>query len=116
MRVTMKMLNHAVTLLNSITGNPQEPYRSSGGKHTVRTYNGLSVPESTTIIDVPYKVHHNPGCYHLAGAYGGWELVQMGKNGGVTDIFRSGYIPKKELHGLILAFIEGIIRTRSNEL
>ena len=112
MRVTMKMLNHKVMLLNTITGNPQEPYESSGGKQTVRTFN----PETTTIIDVPYKVHHNPGCYYLAGAYGGWELVQMGKNGGVTDIFRSGYIPKKELHGLILAFIEGIIRTRSNEL
>ena len=93
MRVTKQDLERKIELLNHITGNPENPY----------TFNN-------------HHVISNAGCYHLSGAYGGWELNQMCKSGGTRDVLNTGHIPKKELYNLICAFMEGIIRTKSNEL
>lgn len=49
------------------------------------------------------------GAYCLDYAYGGVQLHRYVNNhGAVTDIFRQGYMPKKELYYLICAFEAGL--------
>ena len=86
MRVTKKLLKAIVDNINELTDSPKEPY--------TKTING-------------YKP--NPGNFHLSGAYGGWALHRMDKNGGsgVDDIF-SGHYPKRELAEKMWAFIKGL--------
>ena len=47
--------------------------------------------------------------YILGGAYGGYRLEKQGKQGGITDILKIGYVPKKELYSHLFTLIEGII-------
>lgn len=80
--ITKRFLQAQVDRLNRITGSPLLPYE-----------NGKA----------------NIGCYHLSGAYGGHALHRMENDGGgVSDVFRSGHIPKRELSDRISAFINGI--------
>ena len=99
MRITKQDLERKVELLNHITGNPKEPY-TFGNRDINRVR----------------KCKHNPGCYHIDKAYCGYELVQMHESGGVSDVLRTGHIPKKELYNMMSAYMEGIIRTKNNEL
>ena len=46
--------------------------------------------------------------YLLSYAYGGVSLHRRGDGGGITDVFGSGHIPKRELHGRISSFIDGL--------
>ena len=91
MRVTKSDLERKIDLLNQITNNPEKPY--ADGYEVVNGINRLKA---------------NAGNYHLAGAYGGWELQQMSKGGGTRDVLSSGYTTKKDLYYLICAFIDGI--------
>ena len=82
MRVTKKMLEAKVELLNKVTNSPQE-YRT--GSNT------------------------NIGHYMLDGAYGGYALHRvMNETGGVNNVFRCGHVPARELAGLVDAYIQGI--------
>lgn len=81
-RITDKHLQAKIDWLNKITGSPSEPY--VGGKA-------------------------QNGCYHLSHAYGGVCLHRMhNESGGVSDVFSCGHSPKRELAGLLDAFIKGI--------
>jgi len=81
-RVTEKQLQAVVDRLNRITGSPLEPY----------------VGREAQI-----------GNYHLSHAYGGVCLHRMyNEGGGVTSPLSTGHIPKRELLGLLHAFINGI--------
>ena len=110
MRITKQDLERKVELLNHITGNPKEPYTFSDPD------SNFSWMSNNPNMNIVRKCKHNPGCYHIDKAYSGYELVQMHESGGVSDVLNTGHIPKKELYNLIDAFMEGIIRTKSNKL
>ena len=77
-RITEKMLNYRVEHLNNITGHENDKYNE---------------------ID----------SYTLSFAYGGVSLHRIVNDcGGVVDVFSCGHVPKRELFGLIKAYISGI--------
>ena len=91
MRVSIADLERKINLLNEVTNNPEKPYITKNGKCKAQI-----------------------GNYHLAGAYGGYELQQiMNDGGGVRDVLYSGYTTKKDLYYLICAYIQGIEIERS---
>jgi hypothetical protein len=82
----MQHLQAQCNRLNEITKNPFAPWKVKNGKYTAQI-----------------------GCYHLDGAYGGWELMRMmNKAGGVESPLRTGHISKKELYNRLSAFIVGV--------
>lgn len=81
-RITEKHLQAVVDRLNRITGSPIAPY-----------------------IDGKAQI----GNFHLSHAYGGVCLHRMyNDGGGVSSPLSTGHITKKELAGLLHAFIAGI--------
>ena len=89
-KISLKQLNGAIDHLNNIASTPTEPY--SKGK------------------DGKYKPNAN--CYHLDGAYGGWQLAQMSSKEGCTGIshpLNTGYISKRECFDSIHHFISGML-------
>jgi len=81
-RVTEKQLQAIVDRLNRITNSPMEPY-----------------------VDGKAQI----GNYHLSHAYGGVCLHRMSnEGGGVSSPLSTGHISKRELMGLLYAFISGI--------
>jgi hypothetical protein len=81
-RITEKQLQAIVDRLNRITGSPSAPYVGN-------------------VAQV--------GNYHLSHAYGGVCLHRMhNEGGGVSSPLSIGHIPKRELAGLLHAFIAGI--------
>jgi len=48
------------------------------------------------------------GMFYIDGAYGGWALyLTVSEGGGVSDVFRCGHVPARELYGLLRAFLDG---------
>ena len=81
-RITEAQLQAIVDRLNRITGSPAEPYVN--GKAQI-------------------------GNYHLSHAYGGVSLHRMHNDGGgVSSPLSVGHVTKRELAGLMYAFIAGI--------
>ncbi len=49
------------------------------------------------------------GAFYIDGAYGGVALYRIVTDGGgVTDIFRSGHMPKRDLYARMTALLDGI--------
>ena len=85
-RITESHLQAKVNRLNRITGSPAEPY--TAGKANI-------------------------GNYHLSHAYGGVCLHRMhNSGGGVSSPLSTGHVSKRELAGLLSAFIAGIESTK----
>ncbi len=85
-RTTIENLETLVDRLNELTGQPEHSYRWINEKHTA-----------------------NIGNYHLDWAYNGCSLQQMtNEGGGVRNVLTDGHVPKRELDGLIRAYIKGI--------
>lgn len=85
-RITDKHLQAKIDWLNKITSSPAAPYAKVGDKHVAQI-----------------------GCYHLSHAYGGVCLHRMhNESGGVSSPLSTGHITKRELAGLLDAFIKGI--------
>jgi hypothetical protein len=85
-RITEADLQAKVNRLNRITGSPAEPY--TDGKANI-------------------------GNYHLSHAYGGVCLHRMYNDGGAcTTPLIGGHVSKRELAGLLDAFINGIESTK----
>lgn len=81
-RITEKHLQAVVDRLNRITGSPAAPY-----------------------VDGKAQI----GNYHISHAYGGVCLHRMhNEGGGVSSPLSTGHITKRELAGLLHAFIAGI--------
>jgi hypothetical protein len=81
-RITEAMLDARAARLNRMTGSPAEPY--TNGKANV-------------------------GNYHISHAYGGVCLHRMhNEGGGVSCPIIGGHVPKRELLGLIDAYIAGL--------
>ena len=92
MRITVKHLRDQVTALNRNMGRDDTIYRLDA---TGRIVGGVA------------------GTYCLSGAYGGWALERMARDGGtgVDDVFSRGHMPARELSGLISAYWRGLDRT-----
>jgi hypothetical protein len=85
-RITEAHLQAKVDRLNRVTGSPAEPY--TNGKANI-------------------------GNYHLSHAYGGVCLHRMHNDGGgVSSPLSIGHVTKRELAGLLSAYIEGIESTK----
>jgi len=85
-RITEAHLQAKVNRLNRVTGSPSEPY--TDGKANI-------------------------GNYHLSHAYGGVCLHRMhNSGGGVSSPLSVGHVSKRELAGLLSAFIAGIESTK----
>ena len=81
-RITDKQLQAIVDRLNRVTGSPAAPY-----------------------IDGKAQI----GNFHLSHAYGGVCLHRMHNEcGGVSSPLSTGHISKRELAGLMYAFLAGI--------
>ena len=84
--ITKKFLKAQVDRLNRETNNPSTPYVREGEKFTAQI-----------------------GNYHLSGAYGGYSLHRMETDGGgISDVFGSGHITKRDLSARISAMLCGI--------
>lgn len=91
MRITKKTLQPVVDRINRETGSPMEPWTKSE--------------------DGRWKA--NIGNYHLSSAYGGYALHRMvNEHGGVSDVFRAGHVPARELYGLMHAWLTGLASVR----
>ena len=84
--ITIKFLKAQVERLNRETNNPPAPYVREGEKSVAQL-----------------------GNYHLSGAYGGYSLHRMETDGGgISDVFGSGHISKRDLSARISAMLVGI--------
>ncbi len=84
-RITRKMLNGKVDLLNKLLGQPTESYS--------KKENGEWAP--------------NPRVFYIGGAYGGYRLERMCNSGsGASDISPRG--TKREVYDYVKAFIQGV--------
>ena len=91
MRITAKHLRAQISALNRHLGRDDTIYRLDA---TGRIVGGIA------------------GTYCLSGAYGGWALERMHRDGGtgVEDVFSHGHMPARELSGLISAYVRGLDR------
>ena len=93
-RTTNAMLDRLILRMNELTGSPTE--YSTKYNPDPRPWLGLEI---------------NPGHYHVSKAYGAYKLERtLNIGGGTEDVFGHGQrYSKKELAGLILAFIAGYV-------
>ena len=85
-RITIEDLDHVVDAINTEQGIPLEPWTKVDGKLVPTAWN-----------------------YHLSSGFGGYALHRHGSSGsGIRDIFQVGHVPKRELHGLLQAYIAGL--------
>lgn len=92
-RYKMADLTGLVDRLNRTTGAEVKAYREA-----------TEVEKAAGFYSVA-----NPGTFHLEGAYGGTRLVQIiNYSGGVRDVFRCGYVSKRELYYAIHAYLDGM--------
>ena len=85
-RITLKDLDHVVDTINTLQDIPLKPWTRVDDKLVPTAWN-----------------------YHLSGANGGYALHQHGASGtGTRDVFQVGHVPKRELHGLLQAYREGL--------
>ena len=85
-RITLRDLDHVVDNINTLQDIPLEPWTRVDDKLIPTAWN-----------------------YHLSSAYGRYALHQHGASGsGIRDIFQVGHVPKRQLHGLLQAYREGL--------
>ncbi len=91
-RITISDLEAVCARINrTVNGDEREPW--------TRDENGL---------------HQTPDVYVLSGAYGGYSLHRHcsvdgnGESHGVSDVFGSGHVPKRELYDRMQSFLRGI--------
>ena len=85
-RITIEDLDHVVDAINTLQDLPLKPWTRVDGKLVPNAWN-----------------------YHLSGAYGGYALHRHGSSGtGIRDIFQVGHVSKRELHGLLQAYLAGL--------
>jgi hypothetical protein len=85
-RITIEDLDHVVDAINTELGIPLKPWSRVDDKLVPTAWN-----------------------YHLSGANGGYALHRHGSSGtGIRDIFQVGHVSKRELHGLLQAYLAGL--------
>jgi len=99
-RITKGMLERKADYLNKIMGQPADAYRK------VRVGPAKS---ATGDSGVKYRYKANVGNYHISYAYGGACLHRMAnESGGVSCPLVQYHVPKRELLGLMDAYISGL--------
>jgi len=83
-------------------------------KTTIQIRETITMKQQTTIKDLESKIEElnrwtKSDLYILGGAYGGYRLEKQVKQGGIIDVLKIGYVPKKELYSHLFTLIEGII-------
>ena len=91
-RITNRDLEAVVRRINTLAGTPQEPWKPNGP---------ISAGSGNQYVA-------QIGCYFLSGAYGGYSLVQMCRDGGGERTILGGHMPKRELYERMHAFIRGL--------
>lgn len=90
-RITNRDLEAVIKRINILTNSPLESW------------------ERTKLPDGRLTTTSNIGNYHLSSAYGGFSLHRMSnESGGVTTPLNCGYVTKRELYGLMQAYISGL--------
>lgn len=89
-RINESDLRKVVDRINRATNNPMEQYTEKAGEFI-----------------------HNAGNYHLDSAYGGHKLEQSLPDGGIRNVLDCGYETKRELYGLMFAYLNGLIDKRN---
>jgi hypothetical protein len=86
-RITVAYLTAVIGRINRAMGSPSDPYiKGEDGRYRGQT-----------------------SCYHLSRAYGGFCLHRMvNEGGGVSDVFRCGHVPARDLANRMHAFLDGI--------
>ena len=81
-RITLSNLEAIILRLNRATGSPEQPY----------------------VGNQPQAL-----CWHLGGAYGGYQLQRMSEKPGCTGVTTlGGYGTKRELWDRVHAMLDGI--------
>lgn len=96
-RITDANLQAVVDRINRETGMPMKSYDVPKTDAERLMYSGSQVPQA--------------GNYHLSWAYGGVSLHRMSLTpgcSGISDVFRSGHMPKRELYERMYAFLAGL--------
>lgn len=86
-RITDKHLSALCERINKATGSPEAAWgkRADGSNRA------------------------NVGNYHVSHAYGGVCLHRMtNESGGVTTPLSYGHVPRRELYGLMRAYLQGL--------
>jgi len=86
MRITKYDLQAGIDRLNVLAGTPATPYtKNADGTYTPNAF-----------------------CYHLSGAYGGYQVQQMYKEGtGITAPITEGHVTKRECYDTLQAYTKG---------
>lgn len=87
-RVRQSDLEARVNRINRTLGLPEEPYKAERGP------NG--------------ELQGNPGTYKLDGAYGGWALTRMARDGGTGEATVLTRGSARDLYDRMGAFLDGI--------
>lgn len=83
-----------------------------------RTINGTDETPLWTREDGDLR--QSPGVYYIDGAYSGvalfrtCDLDDSGESHGVSDVFQSGHMPKRELYGRMSAFLDDVEAGRAD--
>jgi hypothetical protein len=86
MRITVKNLEQVADILNRATNSPLSYSVMNDGKIEIQV-----------------------GHFYISRAYGGFDLYRTINNGcGVSDVFRGGHRPARELFHLMHALLQGI--------
>ena len=104
-RITSKQLDHMALFINKALGAPITYHTRDDNGDPVRrvTWRDAKYDRKTWQIEI--------GHYHISGAYGGVCLHRTdNENGGVTDVFNCGHVPKRDLYNRMRAYLEGIER------
>jgi hypothetical protein len=82
----LKDLEPIVARLNRMTGSPASTYTTVDGRQRAQI-----------------------GNFYLDGQYGGYALYRIvSEGGGSSDVLQVGHVSKRELQGLMFAFIAGM--------
>lgn len=87
MKITKKILELKIELLNKLTNSPETSYiKKSNGEYIANINN-----------------------FHLDYSYGGVALHRIqNKNGGIEDVSQMGHVSKRELFIFLNGYISGI--------
>ena len=92
-RITNDMIERQVKRLNTLCGVGDEMYKP---RH-----------------DISGRLIANGGVHYLQGAYSGFQIERMCEGGGSSHLFSVGFVPKRELYGLLVAYIDGMERHKA---
>ena len=93
-RITTEILLRAVDQINTVANTPSKTWVKDGGG----------------------QLKAQVGNYYLEGAYGGHRLAQIISEGGGIKAITQGFVSKRELHDLLIAYRDGMTASKTKPL